>query len=74
MRFRFDRAVGTGRPVKYRILMHVEVDARDDSQALEWANKLGELLKNPLVRMSIEGEGIRVTGETQVYTPQRNGA
>jgi len=54
----------------YRILVHVDVDARDDQQAMEWAKKLGELLQNPLVRASIEAEGIRLVGQ-QVYQPQR---
>jgi len=56
--------------MSHRILMHVVVEARDDRQALEWAQKLRELLRNPLVRASIEAEGIRVTDQ-QVYQPQR---
>jgi hypothetical protein len=56
--------------VIYRILVHVDVDARDDRQAVDWAAKLHELLQNPLVRAAIEAEGIRVTGQ-QVYQPQR---
>lgn len=56
--------------MSHRILVHVDVEARDDREALEWAQKLGELLKNPLVRVAMEGEGIRVTSQ-QVYQPQR---
>jgi hypothetical protein len=59
--------------MRYKILMHVEIDARDDHQAVDHANKLGELLKNPLVKMAIDGEGIRMIGPPQVYMPQRNG-
>jgi hypothetical protein len=60
--------------MSHRILMHVEVDARDDRQAFDWATKLGALLKNPMVRMAIEGEGIRLTGgdgRPVVYQPER---
>lgn len=54
----------------HRIMMHVDVAARDDRQAVEWAKKLDELLKNPMVRMTLEGEGIVVQGQL-VYQPQR---
>lgn len=54
--------------------MHVEVDAPDDSQACELAKKLQELLKNPMVRFAIQGEGIRlVGGDPVVYQPTRVG-
>ena len=56
--------------MSYRILVHVDVEARDDRQAVDWAKKLDELLRNPLVRAAIEAEGIRVAGQ-QVYQPQR---
>jgi hypothetical protein len=56
--------------VAHRIMVHVDVIARDDQEAAVWAQKLDELLKNPMVRMAIEGEGIRVSGQ-QVYQPQR---
>jgi hypothetical protein len=61
--------------MNYRIMMHVEVDARDDREAFEVASKLGELLKNPMVRMAIQAEGIRLSGgdgRPVVYQPQRN--
>jgi len=57
--------------MRYRILLSVDVNANNDRQAADWAKKLGDLLKNPLVTMSIEGEGIRVDGQPQVYQPQR---
>ncbi len=50
--------------------MHVDVDAADDRQAVDWAKKLGDLLKNPFVKMSIEGEGVRLSGQPQVYQPK----
>ncbi len=60
--------------MKYRIFVAVDVDARDDHQAVDQANKLGELLKNPMVKMAIESEGIRTIGQAVVHMPQRNGA
>ena len=59
----------------YRIMMHIDVDARDDREAFEVARKLGELLKNPMVRMAIQSEGIRLSsgdGRPVVYRPQQN--
>lgn len=58
--------------MKYRILIHVDVDVRDDQQATEQANKLGQLLKNPMVKMAIASEGIRTAGEPVVYRPTRS--
>jgi hypothetical protein len=59
--------------VRYRISMSIAVEARDDRQAHEYALKLAELLKTPLVRMAVEGEGIRLSGDGRpiVYQPQR---
>lgn len=54
----------------HRIMLHVDVGARDDRQAAEWAQKLDELLKNPMVRVTLEGQGIVVQGQ-QVYQPTR---
>jgi hypothetical protein len=54
----------------HRITFSVDVAARDDRQAGEWAQKLDELLKHPMVRSVLEGEGIQVTAQ-QVYQPQR---
>jgi len=56
--------------VAHRIMLHVDVAARDDRQATEWAKKLDELLKNPMVRMTLESNGIVVQGQ-EVYQPQR---
>jgi len=60
--------------VKYRIAMSVEVDARDDNQAHDFAVKLKGLLSSPLVRMAVEGEGVRLSrgdGKPVVHQPQR---
>jgi hypothetical protein len=59
--------------VRYRILMSIAIDARSDLQAHEQAKKLLELLKGPLVKMAVEGEGIRLPGDGHpvVHQPQR---
>lgn len=60
--------------MRYRIVMSVEVEARDDRQAHEYAKKLAGLLKSPLVKMAVEGEGIRLSGSDGrpiVHQPQR---
>ena len=59
--------------MKYRIMMSIEVEARDDHQAHEYATKFAELLKSPLVRMAVSGEGIRLSGDGRpiVHQPQR---
>jgi hypothetical protein len=59
--------------VRYRILMSVAVEARDYRQAHANAVKLAELLKGPLVKMAVESEGIRLSGDGQpvVHQPQR---
>lgn len=59
--------------MKYRILMSIAVDARDDNQATEYAGKLAGLLKSPLVRMAVEGESVRLFGDgiPVVHQPQR---
>jgi hypothetical protein len=60
--------------MKYRILMHFLIEARDDRQASDEAKKLSELLKHPMVRMAIQGEGIQLAsgdGKPVVYAPQR---
>jgi hypothetical protein len=54
--------------------MHFVIEARDDREAAEVAKKLDKLLKTPLVRMAIEGEGVRLAdgnGRPVVYTPTR---
>lgn len=62
--------------MRYRILMSVDVDEAGDTQAHQTALKLRGLLKQPFVRMAIEGEGIRLSGDDNdviVYRPQRAG-
>lgn len=58
--------------MRYRIVMSMAVEARNDRQAHEYALKLKELLKSPLVRMAVEGEGIRLAddGKPVVHQPQ----
>jgi hypothetical protein len=53
--------------------MSMVVEARDDRQAHEYATKLAELLKTPLVRMAVAGEGIQLSGDGRpvVHQPQR---
>lgn len=54
--------------------MSIEVDAANDRQAYEYALKLAELLKSPLVRMAVAGEGIQLSGgdgRPIVHQPQR---
>jgi hypothetical protein len=59
--------------MRYRIAMSIAVEARDDRQAYEYAVKLADLLKTPLVRMAVEGEEIRLSGDGKpiVHQPQR---
>lgn len=59
--------------MRYRIMMSMVVEARDDREAHEYAKKLSDLLKTPLVRMAVDGEGIRLSGDGQpvVHQPQR---
>jgi hypothetical protein len=54
--------------------MSIEVEARDDRQAYEYATKMAELLKSPMVRMAVESDGIRLSGgdgRPVVHQPQR---
>jgi hypothetical protein len=55
-------------------MMSIEVDATGDRQAHEYAVKLSELLKTPLVRMAVAGEDIRLSGDGRpiVHQPQRS--
>lgn len=59
--------------MRYRVLMSVIVDAADDNQAYAQAEKLGELLKSPLVRMTVSGSGVALSGDGDpvAYVPQR---
>lgn len=60
--------------MKYRIMMSVAIEARTDHEASEYARKFAGLLKSPLVKMAVEGEGIRLFGSDGapvVHQPQR---
>ena len=60
--------------MRYRVLMSVAVEAPSDKQAYENALKLEALLKSPLVRMAVEGEGVRLAsgdGSPIVHEPLR---
>lgn len=60
--------------MKYRVTMSIEVEAGDDRHAYEVAKKLDGLLKTPLVKMAVAGEGIRLSGgdgKPIVHQPQR---
>lgn len=51
----------------------MSVEARTDAEAYASAEKLAELLKTPLVRMAVEGQGIHLAGDGQpiVHEPER---
>ena len=51
--------------------MHMDVEVKDENEALENAKMLSSLLKNPIVRMSLEGDGIRPVAEAVVYRPTK---
>ncbi len=53
--------------------MSIEVDAINDAEAYQYAEKLGGLLKSPLVRMAADNEGIKLAGDgcPVVHMPQR---
>ena len=59
--------------MRYRITMSMAVEARDDREAYDYAKKLEELLKSPLVRMAVDGEGIKLSadGRPIVHQPQQ---
>lgn len=52
--------------------MSIEIEASDERQAAAHAKKLGELLKSPLVKMAVMGEGIPLSngGDLIVYQPR----
>lgn len=58
--------------MKFKVLMEMTIEARTPQEAREHAVKLKDLVKNPLVRMAIEAEGVRLDGDGQpvVFTPQ----
>lgn len=57
----------------YRFLMSIEVSASHDGEAHEQALRLEKMLKTPLLKMAVEGEGVRLVGDGRpiVYQPQR---
>lgn len=59
--------------MRYRVTLSIAIDAPNYRHAHEQAEKLLELLKGPLVRMAVEGEGIRLSGDGRpvVHQPQR---
>jgi hypothetical protein len=59
--------------MKYRVTMSIVIEARDEREAHAHAMKLGELLESPMVRMAVQGQGIRLPSDVQaiVYQPQR---
>lgn len=56
--------------MRFTLYMQVAVDARDEQQATSWAKKLEGLLKNPVARVAIEAEGIRMVGEPTALRPK----
>jgi hypothetical protein len=56
--------------VRFTIFMKVSVNARDQRQAVDWAKKFEALLKNPMAKLAIEGEGIRMIGEPEALQPK----
>lgn len=62
--------------MRYRIAMSIEVEARSDAEAYKFAEKLAGLLKSPMVRMAVDGEGIKLAGDGHpvVHMPQREAA
>lgn len=59
--------------MRYRIMMGITVEAGGERQAYDQAKKLEELLKGPLVKMAVMGEGIQLSGDGRpvVHHPQR---
>jgi hypothetical protein len=57
--------------MRFQVLMAVTIEARTPQEAAAHAVKLKELVKSPIVRIALEGEGVRLSnGEPVVYTPQ----
>lgn len=59
--------------MRYRVMMSIEIEARDDRQAVEQTLKLKKMLEGPLVRMGVKTEGIQLSGDGSpvVHQPQR---
>ena len=64
-----DRAAQGG-VMRFKIFMQVSVDARDQSQAVDWAKKFEKLLKNPMAKTAIVAEGIKMIGEPVALQPK----
>ena len=63
--------------MRYRVMMSIGIEARDDREALEHALKLEGLLKESYVRMAVTGAGIQLSdgdGSPTVHRPQRERA
>jgi hypothetical protein len=59
--------------VKFKVLMQMSIEARTPQEAAAHAVKLKDLVKNPLVKMAIAGEGVTLAdgdGQPVVFTPQ----
>ncbi|HEY6358261.1 MAG TPA: hypothetical protein VIX35_08445 [Vicinamibacterales bacterium] len=56
--------------MRYAIFMKVSVNASSLEQAVDWAKKFEKLLKNPMAKMAIEAEGIRMVGEPMALQPK----
>jgi hypothetical protein len=62
---------------RYRVMMSIGIEARDDREAREHALKLEKLLKESYVRMAVVSSGIPLTqgdGQPVVHQPQRERA
>lgn len=51
--------------MRYRVFVSIDVNARNYGHAFECAKKLDKLLKEPMLRMMLEGEGIQLFPEEQ---------
>jgi hypothetical protein len=59
--------------VKFKVLMEMTIEARTPQEAIEHAVKLKALVQNPLVKMTLAGEGVTLAGgdgQPVVFTPQ----
>ena len=59
--------------VRYQILVAIEVDAPSDAQARDWAVQLEDLMRDPILQLTLAGKGIQLSGDGHpvVYQPQR---
>lgn len=59
--------------MRYRLTVSIEVEARSLDEAKANTHKLCALIKEPIVRLSIESEGIKLAngnGNPVAYNPQ----